>query len=100
MQRVRRNVSFLVGATMVVTFVYGLWRFPDAPIHPCQERGYCGKQGQSHSQQDFAAFHVWEATLMWMWPLGMLVLFLLQKKPQSEYEKVRATYDTKDSDSD
>ena len=98
MQRARRYISWVVGAIMMVTLVYGFWRFPDAPIHPCSEHGYCGKQGQPHSQQDFAAFHVWETALIWMWPPGMLALYLLQRKPSSDYEKVRATYDSKNSD--
>jgi hypothetical protein len=93
MQYVRRCVSVVIAAAMFVTFIYGMWRFPDAPIHPCQKHGYCGKQGQPRSYKDFAAFQLWQTTLMWMWPSGMLGLYLLQKKSKSDYERVRATYD-------
>jgi hypothetical protein len=58
----------------------------------CQH-GYCGKQGQPHSQQDFDAFNRLESTLFWLWPVGMLTAYFLQRKPRGpSFDDIRATY--------
>jgi hypothetical protein len=94
MRRLRTLLAFAIVAAMMTVFFYGLWRFPDAPIHPCAKYGYCGKQGQPHSRRDFDAFNHWETTLLWLWPLGMLTAYLLQRKPLgSGYADARATYE-------
>ena len=100
MRRLRNSLAFAIVATMIVVFCYGLWRFPDAPIHPCTTHGYCGKQGQPHTQQDFDAFRRWSRTLFWLWPVGGLSAYLLQRKPRGpSYDDVHATYkEDKDPD--
>jgi hypothetical protein len=65
---------------MLATFGYGIVRFPDGPIHPCAKHGYCGKQGQPHSQADFKAFDHWESALKWGWLPGMAALYLLNRE--------------------
>jgi hypothetical protein len=80
MQHLRKGLSAVVMLTMLTVLFYGLYRFPDAPIHPCSAQQYCGKQGQPHTPEDYIAFKRWESTLTWLWPPGMLVLFLLNRK--------------------
>jgi hypothetical protein len=51
---------------MIAVFFYGVGRYPDGPIHPCVEGenylikyhpdGYCGKQGQPHTADEYQAF--------------------------------------------
>jgi hypothetical protein len=74
-----RNASLIIAAMMGILFAYGLIRFPDAPLHACGEHSYCGKQGQSHTQKEFEDFEIWQNTLFWVWPIGMLVLYILNR---------------------
>jgi hypothetical protein len=57
----------------------GLVRFSDAPLHTCVDHGYCGKQGQPHTQREFETFEIWQNTLSWVWPIGMVVLYVLNR---------------------
>ena len=54
-------------------FIGGMVLFPDAPIHQCG-LGYCGKQGQAHTKQDFEAFQLWENFMMVGWPFVVVSL--------------------------
>ncbi len=66
---------------MGVLFCYGWFRYPDGPLHPCTgPTGYCGKQGQPHTFAEYQAFELWQTTLFVVWPVGMLALFLLNRK--------------------
>jgi hypothetical protein len=67
---------------MAVWFVGGMIRFPDSPVHPCST-GYCGKQGQHHTEEDYRLHQVWSRYLMIGWPIGMVVLFFLNRKSSS-----------------
>jgi hypothetical protein len=78
-RRWRRNASIVIAAMMGILFVYGLIRFPDAPLHACGDHGYCGKQGQLHTQGQFDDFEIWQNTLFWVWPIGILVLYILNR---------------------
>jgi hypothetical protein len=78
-RRWRRNASIVIAAVMGILFAYGLIRFPDAPLHACGDTSYCGKQGQLHTQRQFESFEIWENTLFWVWPIGMLVLYILNR---------------------
>jgi hypothetical protein len=80
MRRFCNFAIFVIVAAMMVVFTYGMWRFPDAPIAPCAAHGFCGKQAQPHTAEDFTAFTRWETVLFWGWPVGMLSLFFLQRK--------------------
>jgi len=75
----RRSVSIVVMVVMGVWFFGGMYLYPDAPLHVCAEHGYCGKQGQPHTQKEFEDFTVWENALQWGWPIGMIALFLLHR---------------------
>ena len=63
---------------MGTVFIYGMVRFPDAPIHQCAT-GFCGKQGQPHTLVDYRAFDVWQTTFFGIWPFGLVSLYLLQR---------------------
>jgi hypothetical protein len=78
-RRWRRNASIVIAAMMGMWFVYGLIRFPDAPLHVCGDNHYCGKQGQPHTQRQFENFEIWQNTLAWAWPIGMLALYILNR---------------------
>jgi hypothetical protein len=78
-RRWRRNASVVIAAMMGIVFAYGLIRFPDAPLHACGANSYCGKQGQPHTERQFKDFEIWQNTLVWVWPIGMLVLYVLNR---------------------
>jgi len=73
----RKILAYIIGTLMLGFFAYGLLMFPDNPIHPCKGHGYCGKQGQLHSQSEFDAFSRWDAVMAW-WPVGIVAIALLQ----------------------
>jgi len=74
----RRYASYVIATLMGILFIYGLVRFPDAPLHACGD-GYCGKQGQPHTERQFKDFEIWQNTLAWVWLIGMLVLYILNR---------------------
>jgi hypothetical protein len=67
-------VCIVIGA--LAFFFYGMRLFPDSPIVECAT-GYCGKQGQSHTLEDYQAYRWWSAMLFWTHPLGMIALAIL-----------------------
>ena len=76
MQRLRRPLTWCILAVMGVWFLGGMVRFPDSPIHPCPT-GFCGKQGQPHTESDYHLHGIWSRILIFGWPLGMFALALL-----------------------
>jgi hypothetical protein len=109
--RVCRIAAWATVLSMMGIFFYFSFRFPDAPIHKCSSHGYCGKQGQPHSPEDYVSFSGWQSVLFYSWPPGILLLGLLHKripKPPDEipknvkqqiesraapdYDKIRDTY--------
>ena len=77
-----RSLSYCIGLVIIVLFVYGLIRYPDLPIRACAS-GYCGRQGQPHTAAEYNAFSIWQTTLFIVWPIGMLIMLLLQRgKPK------------------
>jgi hypothetical protein len=87
MKHLWKILGGIVIATMIGYFAYGLVRFPDSPIHPCGEGRYCGKQGQPRTLADYRAHQLWQTGLMWGWPLGMVVLFLIKRQiPPTNWE--------------
>ena len=74
-------LSFGIAIVMLAVFVYGLLEYPDAPIRPCTgSSGFCGKQGQPHTYSEYRQFESWQTTLIVVWPVGMLIAFLLNRK--------------------
>ena len=76
----RHYLSVGIGSAMLVWFAYVMIEFPDAPIHECREHGYCGKQGRPHTETEFDHFNVWQTGLMYVWPTGMLGVFILRRQ--------------------
>ena len=73
-----RSVTlYVASAVMLVLFAYGAGRFYDGPIRECAT-GYCSTHGQPHTAADYRAYKAWEKTIFIVWPIGMVVLFLLQ----------------------
>jgi hypothetical protein len=77
--KIRKAATVVIAATMFVFFFYGIVRFPDGPIHPCGTNRYCGKWGRPHTLQQYRAFEIWETTLIYMLPVGIISLALLNK---------------------
>jgi hypothetical protein len=77
--KIRKVATAVIAATMLVFFSYGLIRFPDAPIHLCGTGRYCGKWGRPHTLQQYRAFSIWQTTLIYMWPTGLISLAVLKK---------------------
>src|SRR5579862_5283819 len=87
--KARTALTGCVVLIMAAVFFYG-GRFPDAPIHPCVEGrnylikyhpdGYCGKQGQPRTADEYHAFEIWSKTMMIVWPLGIGALIFLRRK--------------------
>jgi hypothetical protein len=74
-------LSVMIAIIMVAFFCYGLFQYPDAPIKPCTASpGFCGKQGQLHTLLEYQRFATWEHALIILWPVGLLSLFLLNRK--------------------
>lgn len=73
-----------VAAIMIGAFAYGWVHYPDAPLRACPEHGYCGKQGQPHTADDYTGFMDWVRVLIVVWPLGAAAMILLQRyKPKA-----------------
>jgi hypothetical protein len=77
-QKSAQLLTYVIVIGMGTIFLYGAVRFRNAPIHECAT-GYCGKQGQPHTVADYRAFSVWETTFFIVWPLGLAVLYFLQR---------------------
>jgi hypothetical protein len=85
---------------MIASGACFVWQFPDAPIHPCVEiagnyaikphlAGYCGKQGQSHTLDDYRAFQAWELAMSIVWPIGLggLAISIYAKRKADKAER-------------
>jgi hypothetical protein len=75
-----KKVSIWLGCVIVAISASGMILYPDAPIHPCAEHVYCGKQGQPHTRQDFVEYNVWVKMCTWGCPIGVVIVVLLQRK--------------------
>ncbi|MES2834408.1 MAG: hypothetical protein V4707_06870 [Pseudomonadota bacterium] len=81
---VRQLLTYVVMAIMGSWFAWGMIKFPDAPIHLCSAEadyfypshpnGYCGKQGQSHTAEEFGQYRFWEASIFSIWFPGIVLL--------------------------
>lgn len=72
-------VRGIIVAAMVLAFGYGWIHYPDAPLRACPEHGYCGKQGQPHTPEDYARFMNWVRLLVVVWPAGVAALLLIHR---------------------
>ena len=84
----RRLLTYLIMAATISWFAWGIIKFPDAPIHLCDSAtdflysdhpiGFCGKQGQSHTAEDFRLYDIWQRTILWIWMPGIVAISLLR----------------------
>ena len=58
----------------VVTGIYGVYNFPDAPIRPIAG-GYVGKGGKPHTLEEFEAFILWKQVMFIVFPSAFLLGF-------------------------
>ena len=79
MEKVRKTLTACIGISMLLLLGFGLVRFPDASIKECPS-GYCGKQGQPHTSEDYHLLQLWERVTLICWPIGMCVLIGLNRK--------------------
>ena len=87
MTRVRRTIAIALLALAGAWLLGGLVLFPDGPIHACAS-GYCGKQGQPRTLQDFGRYRIWEGGLGFGWPGVMLAAWwLVPRRTASSYDK-------------
>jgi hypothetical protein len=67
-------LTILAAASAAVTFVYGIYNFPDAPIRP-SAGGYVGKGGKPHTAEEYERFLLWERALLITFPAAFLAGF-------------------------
>ncbi|HEY8560949.1 MAG TPA: hypothetical protein VIL74_11300 [Pyrinomonadaceae bacterium] len=73
-------VKVLLAVTIVaclaaaVTFGYGLYAFPDAPLRKSYA-GFANKQGLPRSEEDFRKFKIWEKVLFTSFGAALLGAF-------------------------
>jgi hypothetical protein len=97
MLKVCRAVAVALLAIGAVWFCGGLILFPDAPIRACAS-GYCGKQGQPRTPEDFGHYRIWQWGLTFGWPAVIFgVWWLFPRSGPSRYDKrnaeVRTTWE-------
>lgn len=83
----RKLLMAAIVLSMVTWFAWGALRFPDSPVHLCSQtkdylytdhpQGYCGKQGQSRTEEDLRLFSFWEAGLSSIWFPGIILVAAL-----------------------
>ena len=71
-----RWVFRVVALTAITVFIYGMVRYPDAPIS-ARDWGFFDVQGQPHTREQFEAFSRWETALWIAWP-AMFAMFALR----------------------
>jgi hypothetical protein len=70
-------------AVMFSVLIYGVVRYPDAPIQECRAgTGYCGKHNTVRTMADYQAFKRWETCLIILWPIGFISLIALSGRKQ------------------
>ena len=69
-----RVLTILAALSAGITFLYGIYNFPDAPIRPSGS-GYVGKSGKPHTAQDFERFVLWERAMFLTFPATFLFGF-------------------------
>jgi hypothetical protein len=72
-----RVADAIILAIMFAAFWYGIFRFPDGPLHPC-ETGYCGKQGQPHTATEYRDYLYWSILMLIVWPAGLVGFGLIE----------------------
>ena len=76
----------------IPVFIVGIIQYPDGPIS-AHDGGFYGKQGQPHSESDYATYTLWERTSHTAWPV-MIALAGLRYWSDPTWRKRR--YEFKD----
>ncbi|MDQ6787302.1 MAG: hypothetical protein M3033_10885 [Acidobacteriota bacterium] len=77
-------LSKFVFTITLIFFFYGIIRFPDGPIHRCDENSYCGKQGQHRTIEDFEAYNRWQTISLVSFPLMFILLFISERNKKDK----------------
>jgi hypothetical protein len=73
-KRILLLLTLIACAGAVATGLYGVFKFPDAPIRQ-SERGYFGKGGTPRTQNDFEAFVKWQRAMFIVFPSAFVFGF-------------------------
>jgi hypothetical protein len=57
--KILQGLMITAALAAAVTFFYGIYTFPDAPLRQTTE-GYANKQGKPRTKEDFEKFKFWE----------------------------------------
>ncbi len=76
MKNVLDYLSKFVFVFTIIFFFYGFMQFPDSPIRLCGENQYCGKQGQSHTVEDFERYKRYGTINIISFPISFFLLFI------------------------
>ncbi|PAY08139.1 hypothetical protein CK489_21030 [Bradyrhizobium sp. UFLA03-84] len=68
-----RKFMIAVYVAVTTTLAYGVWMYPDAPLHRCSAEAdtYCGKRGKVHTLSEYEGFRRWENALFIVGPIGL-----------------------------
>jgi len=90
MLALKRATAVALLTVMVATGLWGLVKYPDAPIHRCGS-AYCGKQGQPRTRADFEEYEALVYLRMGLVPLTLLAGFYwLPRQRENPYDKLNA----------
>ena len=89
-QAIVRWVSRGVTMIAITVFIYGMIRYPDAPIS-AQDGKFLGKQGQPHTRVDFEEFSHWERALWIAWP-AMFAMFAVRYSIEPSWRNQTGTW--------
>jgi hypothetical protein len=64
----------------IAWFLYGVIYFLDAPIKPCGEEIYCGKQGQIRTEDEYKSFKFWETGLIIVYSIMFFLAIMSRRK--------------------
>jgi len=78
----------VLAAFAALAMGYGIYHFPDAPIRPCGENCFVGKQGQQRTREDYESFRRWlfvtPTSIVLTIVLGFITQYLGTTPPRSE----------------
>jgi hypothetical protein len=79
----KEKLDYLARRTVFIFpifFLCGLVLFPDAPINPCGENQYCGKQYQPRTREDYELYRWWSSISPWLLALFFLSMSYVNRK--------------------
>lgn len=79
---------FISIISAVLTFAYGIYNFPDAPLRLKDNGEYRGKTGKLHTQQEYENFRLWQTTLFVVFPVLFILAFAFQVADSREKKRL------------